>query len=61
VIVCAVTASSIEWKKSAIQVFPLLQMEEEEEEASGGQSINGDADSPEAVAKGFATDVSDVV
>jgi Dyggve-Melchior-Clausen syndrome protein len=65
VIVCAVTASSIEWKKNAIQVFPLLQMEDEEEEEpsalAGGQSQNGD-DLPEAaVAGGFAKDVSDVV
>lgn len=59
-IVCAVTASSIEWKKSAIQVFPLLLREEEEEEEPRAGGLNGD-DLPEVVAQGFAKDVSDVV
>ena len=48
VIVCAVTASSIEWERNKILVFPLLDEEDEEEQTSTS-------------AAGFAADVNDVV
>lgn len=49
VIVCVVTASSIEWEKNKIAVFPLL---EEEDEG---------IDEAHAPTGGFASDVNDVV
>jgi hypothetical protein len=48
VIVCTVTASSIEWETNKILVFPLLDEEDEEEQTP-------------APTTGFAADVSDVV
>lgn len=50
VIVCVVTASSIEWAKNKILVFPLLEEDEDQEE-----------EGPGLPAKGFAADVNDVV
>jgi hypothetical protein len=48
VIVCVATASSIEWEKDRISVFPLLEEEEEEEETP-------------APTMGYSEDASDMV
>jgi hypothetical protein len=53
VIVCVVTASSIEWAKNKILVFPLLEEEEEDQEEEAAASA--------LPATGFAADVNDVV
>ena len=55
VIVCAVTASSVEWNKDSIQVFPLLEVEvapDDVVEAHSGAS---------AALPAFADDIMDVV
>lgn len=54
VVVCVVTASTIEWDTSRIQVFPLL---DEEEEASS-DPVGGE---DQRLMQGFANDVADVV
>lgn len=54
VVVCVVTASSVEWNKDKIQVFPLL----EEEAATLPEDIVA---SQQVDAAKFAEDVSDVV
>jgi hypothetical protein len=51
VIVCVVTASSIEWETNKILVFPLLEEEEGQEEE----------EAPALPATGFSADVNDVV
>jgi len=68
VIVCVVTASSLEWKKRLIRVFPLL---EEEEEESSSAAIAMDNDDSKQHSTGanataqkqalYSQDVSDVV
>jgi hypothetical protein len=58
VIVCTVTASSIEWQKKNIRVFPLLEIEEGAESSSLLDSPVDPALMPQ---QGFAQDVSDVV
>ena len=60
VIVCVVTACSIEWNKDRIQVFPLLEEEEESEE----EEDLGSSDEPtelNSIIPQFARDVTDVV
>ena len=54
VVVCVVTASTIEWDTSRIQVFPLL---DEEENATSDQLGGEDQN----LMQGFVDDVSDVV
>ena len=54
VIVCAVTASSVEWDRNKIQVFPLLKVEEMPADIAEASEGNG----AEPV---FANDVMDVV
>jgi hypothetical protein len=56
VTVCVVAATSIEWNKNRIRVFPLL----EEEEESLGEPFENDP-SREIIIPHFARDVSDVV
>jgi hypothetical protein len=58
VVVCAVTASTVEWEKDKIQVFPLLEAEEVPTD------VLEDADDPgtsAATVNVFAKDVMDVV
>ena len=50
VVVCTISASSIEWNKSSIRIFPLLEGEEEEE-----------ADGMAPALQSFASDVDDAV
>lgn len=61
VIVCAVTSTSIEWQKDKIKVFPLLEVEEEEDGdfAHKGNGENGGTE--ELLIPQFARDVTDVV
>lgn len=54
VVVCAVTASSVEWDRNKIQVFPLLEIEEVPEDVANGSREGG---APAA----FATDILDMV
>ena len=54
VIVCAVTASSIEWQKNDIQIFPLLDIENHD------NPLDAESEAPFPT-KGFSQDVSDVV
>jgi hypothetical protein len=62
VIVCAVTASSVEWDKNKIQVFPLLEVDEpppsDLQTDTGDTSPTGAQSSP---ASTYAQDVLDVV
>mmetsp|Transcript_21775 Transcript_21775/g.35967 ORF Transcript_21775/g.35967 Transcript_21775/m.35967 type:complete len:932 (-) Transcript_21775:841-3636(-) len=51
VVVCVVTASTVDWDTNRIEVFPLL--EEEDDSGLGGTEVQE--------MKGFAEDVSDVV
>ncbi len=60
VIVCAVTASSIEWDRSQIRVFPLLEDDYHGEDIYPDESETGhDPDSTGA--SKFAVDVVDIV
>jgi hypothetical protein len=59
IIVSAVTASSIEWNKSAIQVFPLLAIDESEEVID--VKNDDDDEQTENVIPQFARDVFDIV
>ncbi|KAI2491903.1 hypothetical protein MHU86_22669 [Fragilaria crotonensis] len=54
VVVCVVTSSTIEWDTSRIQVFPLL----DEEEEANSDPVGGE---DQRLMQGFANDVSDVV
>ena len=56
VVVCVVTASTIDWDTNRIEVFPLLEEEEEEEETL--DDVGGE---DQEMMQGFAQDVSDVV
>ena len=55
VVVCAVTASSVEWDRNKIQVFPLLEIEEVPQDVA--DRANGESGAPAA----FAADIIDVV
>ena len=55
VIVCAVTASSIEWQKNHIKIFPLLDIE-----SSDNALLDAESEAP-VPTQGFSQDVSDVV
>ena len=54
---CAVTASSVEWDKDKIQVFPLLEAEELPSDVVDKANASGNNGAPAA----FATDIMDVV
>lgn len=54
VIVCTVTASSIEWQKNDIEIFPLLEVVEVESLAPSAAEVS-------MPVQGFSKDVSDVV
>jgi hypothetical protein len=58
VIVCAVTASTVEWEKHAIQVFPLLEAEEVPSDVlEGADELGASA----MIANVFALDAMDMV
>lgn len=57
VIVCAVTSSSIEWTKSRIQVFPLL----DDPEAIDREGLVPHLDEQQPAIQDYSKDVSDVV
>jgi len=57
VTVCAVTATSVEWAKDEIQVFPLLEVEEVPVEIAEAEGGNG---STPLVAHGFSQNLEDI-
>jgi Dyggve-Melchior-Clausen syndrome protein len=58
VVVCAVTASTVEWEKNKIQVFPLLEADEVPSDVLEGADELGTS---AATANVFANDLMDMV
>ena len=68
-IVCVLTSASMEWDKSRIKVFPLLEMEEEndvddeaeEDDNNDDATLTDDNSEIQSMIPHFARDVTDVV